>query len=448
MTLRALTLATSAALLTLSGCATQQTGGDPADAANRRLGAIETRLQAEASSSQGMIDALGRKVGTLSDELRQMREAMAGQASGVASQQASGQALAARMDKTEQRLGELAGAQAALPELRAQAHELGQRLDRLGALANYRIMDTTLAHEADSATFSEVQEAAEMQQEEMAEQISEALAQSGEVHAALPALAERTREIEQRLERLDTQAAEAQDDSAALAERLEAGESQMEEMAEQISEALAQSNDARMALPALTEKTDSAEKRLDELAAQTRQALDQATAVQAALPTLSAKVAEAGPRMNDYDARLAELSKRLEEVARMAQDAYDATGLGQRKIYGKVVESITLTEDKTLFPINSPSLGEQDKAKLDALVIRLKALGTAYHLQIQGHTEGFGSDDYNYELGKARAEAVKNYLKEKGGIPLLRMSVMSYGSIESPGYANKGNRRVVVQVMQ
>lgn len=448
MQLRVLTLATSAALLTLTGCATQQTGSDPAEATNRRLSAIETRLQAEASSSQGMIDALGRKVGTLSDELRRMREAMAGQASGAASQQAASQALSTRLDKTEQRLGELAGTQAALPALRAQTDEFGRQLDRLGALTNYQIMDTTLSHQADSAIFAEAHEASEMQLEELADQISEALAQSGEVHAALPALSERTQGIEQRLEQMDTQSAEALADSAVLAERMEAVEAQMEEMAEQISSALAQSGEVQMVLPALSEKAESAEKRLDELTAQTRQALDQAAAARAALPALSEKVAAAGSRMNDYDVRFAALDKRLEEVARMAQDAYDAMGLGQRKIYGKVVESITLTEDKALFPINSPSLGEQDKAKLDALVIRLKALGTAYHLQIQGHTEGFGSDDYNYALGKARAEAVKNYLKESGGIPLLRMSVMSYGSIESPGYANKGNRRVVVQVMQ
>ncbi len=386
MTLRALTLATSAALLTLSGCATQQTGADPAHAANQRVSGIEARLLAETSSSQGMIDALGKKVGTLSDDLRRMREALAGQASGIASQQASGQALAARMGKTEQHLSELAGetraAAAQATGLRKQAHEFGQRLERLGAQNHYQAMDTVLEHQANSAQLAEHLEATEMQMAEIAEQLGESLAQAGEVQAAL------------------------------------------------------------------SEKTNGTNKRLDGLAAQTRQALDQAAVVQAALPALNEKVAETGPRFKGYDTRLAALDKRLEEVARMAQDAYDATGLGQRKIYGKVVESITLTEDKTLFPINSPGLGEQDKAKLDALVIRLKALGTAYHLQIQGHTEGFGSDDYNYELGKARAEAVKNYLKETGGIPLLRMSVMSYGSIESPGYANKGNRRIVVQVMQ
>lgn len=391
MTPRLITLATSAALLTLAGCATQQTGADPAEAANQRLSGIEARLQAEASSTQGMIDALGRKVGVLSDDLRRMREIAAGQASSSsAAQQATASTLAARMDKAEQRLSELANAtQATTKQVvatqtaqREQADAIEQRLQRLGALNNYRNTDTALEHQADSAT---------------------------------------------------------------LAERLEAAETQLAEMAEQISEALQQTGEVQ---PALNEKTGSANKRLDELAAQARQALDQGAATQAALPALREKAAEAGTRFKDYDARLATLDKRLEEVARMAQDAYDATGLGQRKIFGKVIESIILTEDKTLFPINSPTLGDQDKAKLDALAIRLKTLGTNYHLQIQGHTDGFGSEDYNYELGKARAEVVKNYLKEQGGIPLLRMSVMSYGSIESTGYATKNNRRIVVQILQ
>lgn len=391
MTLRLITLATSAALLALAGCASQQTGPDPADTMNQRLSGLETRLQAEAGSTQGMIDALGRKVGALSEDLRRMREATAGQASAsAAAQQAAAGALAARMDKAEQRLRELADAAraataqsaAAQAAQREQAQAVEQRLQRMGALDNYRNMDTALEHQADNAM---------------------------------------------------------------LSDRLDAAETQLEEMAEQIAETLRQADEMQSAL---NEKTGGANKRLDEQAALTRQAVDQAAATQAALPALREKVAEAGARLNDSDARLAALAKRLDEVARMAQDAYDATGLGQRKIFGKVVESITLTEDKTLFPINSPTLGEQDKAKLDALVVRLKALGTNYHLQIQGHTDGFGSDDYNYELGKARAEVVKNYLKEQGGIPLLRMSVMSYGSVESAGYASKSNRRVVVQVLQ
>jgi len=326
MTLRLLALATTAALLTLAGCATQQSASDPVESLNQRLSSIESRLQAEAGSTHELIGEFGKKVATLSGELRRIQETGASQASDSA---AARQALAARLDKVEQR-------------------------------------------------------------------------------------------AEQRLQNL----------------------------ASETQAAAAQAAGVQAALPALTAKVDGTGQRLDELAAQTRTALNQAAGVHAALPELREKAAEAGPRLDDYDARLAALNKRLEEVARMARDAFDATGLGQRKIFGKVIESITLTEDKTLFPINSPNLGEQDKAKLDALAVRLKDLGTNYHLQIQGHTEGFGSDDYNYELGKARAEAVKNYLNEKGGIPLLRMSVMSYGSLESTGYATKSNRRIVVQVLQ
>jgi len=333
MTLRTLTLATSAALLTLAGCASQPSGGDPAEATNQRLSSIEARLQAEAGAGQNLTGELGRKVEALAGELRRMQETVARQAETSAAAQ---QALAAQA--------------AAVPALREQANETAQRLERLGAQVNHGLVGTTLEQQAETA---------------------------------------------------------------ALAERLEDAEGQLEDMAGQIAEALAQS-----------------------------------AAVQAALPGLSEKAAAAGPRLNDYDARLAALDKRMEEVARMAQEAFDATGLGQRKIFGKVIESITLTEDKTLFPINSPTLGEQDKAKLDALALRLKALGTNYHLQIQGHTDGLGGDDYNYELGKARAEAVKNYLNEKGGIPLLRMSTMSYGSLESRGYAAQSNRRIVVQVLQ
>jgi outer membrane protein OmpA-like peptidoglycan-associated protein len=346
MILRTFTLATSAALLTLAGCATPQ--ADPADPTNQRLGSIESRLQAEAGSTQNLIGELGKKVEALSGELRRMRETGASQADSSAAAQ---RALAERMEKVEKRAEQ--GLNDAAGETRAaaaQAHDTAQRLEGLSAQVDQRIMDTTLEQQADSEELAERLEDTEFQLESMAGQIEEALAQAGAVQAALPALREKTAALE--------------------------------------------------------------------------------------------------PRLNGYDARLAALDKRLDEVARMAQDAFDATGLGQRKIFGKVIESITLTEDKTLFPINSPNLGEQDMAKLDALAIRLKVLGTNYHLQIQGHTDGFGADDYNYELGKARAEVVKNYLNEKGGIPLLRMSTISYGSLESAGYAAKSNRRIVVQVLQ
>ncbi len=157
-------------------------------------------------------------------------------------------------------------------------------------------------------------------------------------------------------------------------------------------------------------------------------------------------------RIKEVDAaltgRMDQLEKRMAEVARMAEDALAALGLGPRKIYGKVVHVETLTDDKTLFPINSPELGSKDKAKLDVVAEYVKKLDVNYHIAIHGHTDGMGSDDYNYELGKARAEVVKNYLHEVRGIPLLRMSVISHGATDVSAYREGSNRRIVVEVLQ
>lgn len=391
MTPRLLTLAISAALLTLSGCASQQT--DPLAASDQRLNTLESRLHSDSNSTLVLLGELGKKVDLLSGDLRRLRESAGEQASaGAAARQALADRLALLEKQQQAATGDNRAAaaqvtelQSALASLREQARQAGQQIDRLAA-------------QLDHAN---------------TEQARTLLAETTELEA-----------------------------------RLDDAEEQLEEMASRLQDGQARTEAMEAALPGLTEATAGNSQRLAALATEARSALGQAGAAQAALPALREQAATAATRLNDYDARLAALNARLDEVARMAQDAYDATGLGQRKIFGKVVESITLTEDRTLFPINSPELGGQDKAKLDALAVRLKALGTNYHLQIQGHTEGFGADDYNYELGKARAEVVKNYLKEKGGIPLLRMSVMSYGALEAGGQVGKSNRRIVVQVLQ
>ncbi len=425
MTPRLLTLALSTALLTLFGCASQQAGSDPLAASDQRLSSLETRLQSDSNSTLILLDQLGRKVEALSTDLRRLRESTGEQAGAEA---AARQALAerlARLEKQRQDMiednrataAQVAGLQSTLATLRDQARETGQVIDRLAARIDHANTEQNLALEAETAELEDRLDVAEDRLEDMAARLLEGQTRTESVEAALNGVNETSTGNSQRL--------------AALATRLD------------------EVSTGHGALQAsLTAKTDGNSQRLDALATQARSAQERADATQAALPDLRERMAAAGTRLGDLDARFTALNQRLDDIARMAQEAYDATGLGQRKIFGKVVESITLTEDRTLFPINSPDLGEQDKAKLDALAQRMKALGTNYHLQIQGHTEGFGADDYNYALGKARAEVVKNYLKEKGGIPLLRMSVMSYGSLEAAGQVGRNNRRIVVQVLQ
>jgi outer membrane protein OmpA-like peptidoglycan-associated protein len=81
----------------------------------------------------------------------------------------------------------------------------------------------------------------------------------------------------------------------------------------------------------------------------------------------------------------------------------------------------------------------------------LKAENQNVYLEIQGHTDSVGPEEYNFRLGLERAETVRRYLSESG-IPLHRISVISYGE-ERPVATNKTkdgrsqNRRVVIQVL-
>ncbi|MEW5771160.1 MAG: OmpA family protein [Pseudomonadota bacterium] len=236
-----------------------------------------------------------------------------------------------------------------------------------------------------------------------------------------------------------------------------AGDGPLARLEGRLDDSLRRARDAAAEARALAESlhvTQSAQ--AAQLAALRQQTDGLATAAQEAARRQAQQLAETEARTlaktQAGDAALADrmerLERRLDEVARMAEDALAAMGLGPRKIFGKVVHSVTLTDDKTLFPINSPDLGGKDAAKLDAVAEYVKRLDVNYHIAIHGHTDGLGSDDYNYALGKARAEVVKNYLHEQRGIPLLRMSVISHGATDVSSYREGSNRRIVVEVLQ
>ena len=48
-------------------------------------------------------------------------------------------------------------------------------------------------------------------------------------------------------------------------------------------------------------------------------------------------------------------------------------------------------------------------------------------IQLVGHTDPRGTDDHNTQLGKSRADAVMQFLANKGGVPADRMTTLSEG---------------------
>ena len=98
-------------------------------------------------------------------------------------------------------------------------------------------------------------------------------------------------------------------------------------------------------------------------------------------------------------------------------------------------------------------MGEEVSAVLDEFANELKDRNENVFVEIQGHTDSVGSEDYNLRLGHLRAETVRRYLNAEHGLALHRMSVISYG--ESVPVADNGtredralNRRVSLVVLK
>ncbi len=82
-----------------------------------------------------------------------------------------------------------------------------------------------------------------------------------------------------------------------------------------------------------------------------------------------------------------------------------------------------------LFDSNQATLKPGAREKLSKLAGILLAYPGAYLMQIEGHTDSIGSEDYNQKLSEDRAEAVHDYLIH-AALPAIRMvGVRGFGKI-------------------
>jgi len=177
--------------------------------------------------------------------------------------------------------------------------------------------------------------------------------------------------------------------------------------------------------------------------------------------TLESGIEENERRVADLktetDDRLAELSGKTEKAVAIGSNAMtaaeEAKAAAAKAADGKLIWSETLSDDRVKFSFDQTEIPAEAASLLDDLAGKIKAYGKAVYVEIEGHTDNIGSDDYNMELSGKRAEAVRRYMNEKGGIPLHAISVIAFG--ESNPVADNGssdgrsaNRRVVVRVLE
>lgn len=155
---------------------------------------------------------------------------------------------------------------------------------------------------------------------------------------------------------------------------------------------------------------------------------------------------------------------RIDEVDRNAQagtaeakeSASRALGRAEeaeKAARGKLLYSLTLSNDKVTFPRNHARLSDAARQMVDETVAPIVAENRGVYLEIEGHTDSSGPGAVNERLGEERARAVRDYLHDQHQIALSRMAVISYGEAR-PVTDNKTrtnramNRRVVINVLE
>jgi outer membrane protein OmpA-like peptidoglycan-associated protein len=107
------------------------------------------------------------------------------------------------------------------------------------------------------------------------------------------------------------------------------------------------------------------------------------------------------------------------------------------------------------FGFDDDEIGDQYMAFLDRFVSIAEKFYPGSIVTAEGFTDRVGTAEYNMALGKRRAEAVANYLVERGGLSPDRVRAVSYGeAVErqvaaneyGPGQSGWENRRVALVI--
>ena len=160
---------------------------------------------------------------------------------------------------------------------------------------------------------------------------------------------------------------------------------------------------------------------------------------QAAISDLEAKSARLEEYYNNLSQETKDALRRAEEAGKLAE--------------GSFVDEIVLTDDNVTFAFGKADLSADAKAEIENLVNKLRQKNANVFVEIQGHTDSIGSEQFNLQLGYDRARAVMRFMNKELNVPMHRMNVTSYG--EYKPIADNGtkegrakNRRVSLVVMK
>lgn len=141
------------------------------------------------------------------------------------------------------------------------------------------------------------------------------------------------------------------------------------------------------------------------------------------------QLGQMGDRLSGSEVRLGQIDAKAEKAL---------SSLGNLRLERRFV--LDLREGAN-FAFNSASLTDHAKREIDAFFSDLKGDVEEFNhavFLVAGHTDSVGSEDYNYELGRKRAESVARYLITQKKMDPLKVFAVSYG--KSAPLADNANR--------
>jgi outer membrane protein OmpA-like peptidoglycan-associated protein len=151
------------------------------------------------------------------------------------------------------------------------------------------------------------------------------------------------------------------------------------------------------------------------------------------------------------EARLDGQDERINELTRTSRQALERATDAGVLAEGKFLYTVVLTDDEINFETDKSTLSADAQSRLTGLANNLKADNRNVYLEIQGHTDATGPEQYNMQLGMRRAESVRRHLHSQS-VALDRMATISYGE-SAPAEPNDTadgrarNRRVEIVVL-
>jgi outer membrane protein OmpA-like peptidoglycan-associated protein len=157
--------------------------------------------------------------------------------------------------------------------------------------------------------------------------------------------------------------------------------------------------------------------------------------------------------ISDLQAKDKMLEDQIAKLSETAQDALARANEAGKLAEGTFIAEVILSDDQVQFGFDKASLSDEAQAALDAFAKEVIAKNKGVFVEIQGHTDSIGSEQYNLKLGYKRAEAAMDYLARNHSFPLHRMNVISYGEFKpiADNNTREGrakNRRVGLVVLR